>query len=254
MKLTLTSRKISEIPVLELYWVGSGEKQPMVIMIHGFTARKENVLPYAYYVAKEGYHTILFDAYEHGELETAQFKNYSNLEKKAHMHTIIFKSSKNIDPIIAAFADHQSVDNKSVGLIGFSMGGMIVYDYIYRLRSPNVKVAVPIIATPQWEKSVRRDLARDPGFARYFDEQKISQIENRQPSSHLDKVKDFPLLILNGELDEIMPIGDVKEFYERAKRSFTHKELIKLIEYKGIGHTPTFEMLSEAIAWLKRYL
>jgi len=251
---TLTSKKISGIPVLELYSEHAHKKRPLVIMMHGLTARKENVLPYAYFVAKEGYHTILFDAAEHGELETAQFCSYSNAQKKSHVYTIIFTSSKNIDTIIEAFAGEQTVDHNRVGLIGFSMGGMIVYDYICQRRSPHVKAAIPIIATPAWGKSVSRNLAGDPDYAKHLDEEKIFQIESRQPSNFLAALKDFPLLILNGESDEIMPIDDIKEFYHRAKQHYTQGDLIQLIEYKDVGHTPTFEMTSEAIAWLKKYL
>lgn len=254
MKLTLKGRRITGIPVLELYSETVHKKRPLVIMMHGLAARKENVLPYAYYVATEGYYTILFDAHDHGELETARFKNYSNLEKKAHIFTVIFKSSGNIDNIMNALGHNRSVDNNNVGLIGFSMGGMIVYDYICRHRSPNVRAAVPIIATPEWGKSVRKNSARDPDYAKYFTEKKISQIENRQPSNCLSTLKDFPLLILNGELDEIMPIDDTKEFYHQAKQHYTQEDLIQLIEYKGVGHTPTFEMAADAIAWFKKYL
>jgi dienelactone hydrolase len=254
LKYTLSSRRISGIPVLELYSEHAHENRPLVIMMHGLTARKENVLPYAYFVVQEGYHTVLFDAYEHGELETTRFHSYSNAQKNSHLYSIIFTSSKNIDTIIEAFADQHAVDHNRVGLIGFSMGGMMVYDYICRLRSPNVKAAVPIIATPAWQKSVRRNLAGDPEYAKYLDKEQILQIENRQPSNFLSTLKDFPLLILNGELDEIMPIEDIEEFYHQAKQHYTQKDLIRLMEYKGIGHTPTFEMALEAVAWLKRYL
>lgn len=223
-------------------------------MMHGLAARKENVLPYAYYLAAEGYHTALFDAHNHGELETEQFKSYSDREKKAYMFTVIFKSSKNIDTIINSFSKSKSVDDNRVGLMGFSMGGMTVYDYISRRRSPKVKAAAAIIATPEWGQSIRRNSARDPDYGKHFDLQKIMHIEGRQPSNHLSKLKDFPLLILNGESDEIMPIEDTKGFYQQARKNYTQPDLIQLIEYKGIGHTPTFEMLSDAIAWLRKYL
>ena len=71
MKLTLKGRRITGIPVLELYSEHAHEKRPLVIMMHGLAARKENVLASAYCVATQGYYTILFDAHDHGELETA---------------------------------------------------------------------------------------------------------------------------------------------------------------------------------------
>jgi dienelactone hydrolase len=254
LNFVLTKKKTCEIPVLELYSQQAHQKRPLVIMMHGLAARKENALPYAYYVAKEGYHAILFDAHDHGELETARFKKASDPEKKAHMFTVIFKSSASIDAIITALAESESVDINRVGLIGFSMGGMIVYDYLCQRSSPHVKAAVSIIATPEWGASVRRGVAQDANYAKHFDEKKIRHVEDRQPANHLSVLKDFPLLILNGASDEIMPIEDIRGFYHLAKRKYTHKELIQLIVYEGIGHTPTFEMISEAVLWLKKHL
>ncbi len=254
MNFALTKKDICDIPVLELHSQQARKKRPPVIMAHGLAARKENVLPYAYYVAKEGYDAYLFDAHDHGELETGWFKKASDSERKAHMFTVIFKSSESIDKIINALAESESADINRVGLIGFSMGGMIVYDYLCRRSSPHVKAAIPIIATPEWGTSIRREIARDRDYARHFDEGTIRQIEERQPSKHLSALKDFPLLILNGTRDEIMPIEDTREFFHRARRKYNHKERIQLVEYEGIGHTPTFDMISEAILWLKKHL
>ena len=81
MTLTIQHKRISNIPALELYSDQGAQKRPLVIMLHGFTATKEHVLPYAYHVARAGYHAVLFDSPDHGERESAVFRNLSNVMK-----------------------------------------------------------------------------------------------------------------------------------------------------------------------------
>jgi len=254
MTLTLKHHLISQIPVLELYSDQTDQKRPLVIMLHGFRATKEHVLPYAYHVVRAGYHAVLFDSPDHGERETSEFKNLSNAEKKAHLYDIVFQTSKDINTIVTAFADHPSVDITRIGLAGFSMGGMIVCDYVSRQRVPGIQAAVSVIGTPEFGKKIRRDITLEPEYASHLAETDISAIESQQPSGRLTKLADFPLLVLNGALDEIISIEDVKAFYRQAKQEYRHKNLIKFVEYPETGHIITPEMLTETISWFGKYL
>ena len=92
MTFTLQQRTIRNIPTLELFQENGAQKRPLVIMLHGFTATKEHVLPYAYHVARAGYHAVLFDSPDHGERESAEFKNLSNVMKKVQLYDIVFQT------------------------------------------------------------------------------------------------------------------------------------------------------------------
>jgi len=245
---------VSDIPVIEMYVENPVRKLPMVIIVHGFTDSKEQILSHTYYFAKEGYFTVAFDACNHGEPETKQFGQFSYYEKGSHLFEIINKSSKCIDRMIEDYGGNHQADNDRIALIGFSMGGMIVYDYVLKSKSLKIKTAISIIATAVWGNPLRRDIAQYPDFAKYFDERKIVEIEGQQPSNFIENMKDFPLLMLNAELDEKMPIENVRWVYNEIRKRYTNKDLIKFVEYKGIGHTTTPQMLSEATKWIKKYV
>jgi dienelactone hydrolase len=254
MDFTLRHRHISGIPALELFSEQTKGKRPLVIMLHGLEATKDHVLPYGYRVAQEGFYTVFFDACEHGQRKTARFHDASAMLKKCHLYDIIFQTSHDIDVIIDAFADHPMVDINRIGLMGFSMGGMVVYDYLTRGRSSGVRAAVSVIATPKFVNRIQKDMSGDPNLAKLYDQTAISNIAAHDPSHRLSELRDLPLLILNAIVDEHMPIEDVRSFYRQAKELYSCPDHIRLVEYEDIGHTITMEMMSEAGKWFRKFL
>jgi len=252
--LTLRHRLICGIPALELFArIGNG-KQPLVIMIHGFEAAKEHVLPYAYRLAEKGFYTVFFDAREHGERAGPAVPDASPLEKKARLYELSFATAADIDTVIDDYSGHPRADAGRIGLVGFSMGGMTIYRYAAGFRRPGVKAAVPVIATPAFTEKLKHDMAADPDLAALYDEKSISGIADRDPRRHPARMTDLPLLILNGTADELMPVDHVRAFYREMKALYSRKELIRMIEYPGIGHLITAEMMIDVADWLKRYL
>jgi dienelactone hydrolase len=254
IELVLRHRRISAIPALELSTPLYDEKKPLVIMIHGFEAAKEHVLPYAYRMAQAGFHTVFFDAREHGERSTATFRAASPLEKKGQLYDIILVTATDIDTVIGAYADDPRVDTDRIGLMGFSMGGMITYRYCTGNRSSGLRAAVSVIATPDFVRKIENDLARDPALATFYDRKATSRIADRDPASRLAKLPDLPLLILNSTDDEHMPIDHVRSFYRKARDLYGRKDLIQMIEYDGVGHVITAEMMEATAGWLKEHL
>lgn len=255
MRYILENKEIKGIPVLELYPVTNNpEKSPLVLLLHGFLGCKEDKLQDAYLLAREGFFTVSFDAWLHGELETPEFQALSYFEKAGRFFEIIMRTSPAINTLIGAYDQHPSADNRSAGLFGTSMGGMTVYHYLFQEGSPKVKAAVPVIATPEWSVFLKKNLENTPELARSFDEDKMARLENRQPVNNLSQLRDFPLLILNTELDDRMPVESVRRFFRRLREQYSRPELVQMIEYPGIGHERTPEMLVEAVGWFKKYL
>ena len=225
LDLTLRHRFISGIPAMELSAPPSVGKQPLVIMIHGLEAAKETVLPYAYRLAQAGLYTVCFDTREHGERTSPAFQAASRPEKMSRLYDIIFATAADIDTVIGDFADRSRIDIGRIGLVGFSMGGMIIYRYLTRGRHPGVRAAAAIIATPAFVRKIESDMARDPVLAGLVDEKVLSEIAARDPSSRFSALRDLPLLILNGTADGHMPIDDIRDFYRQAKDLYDHKDL-----------------------------
>jgi dienelactone hydrolase len=254
LDLSLRRRLISGIPALELFPLPEAETRPLVIIIHGLEASKETALPYAYRLAREGLHTVCFDAREHGERAIPDSRAVTPPEMRARLYDIVWATAEDIDTIIAGFAGRSRVDNERIGLVGFSMGGMIIYRYLSRGRPSGIRAAVPVIATPAFAGKLERDRSRDPVLAGRYDDDALSLVVARDPSRNLAWLKDLPLLILNGTADEHMPIDQVRDFYRRAKELYGRKDRIRMVEYEGGEHVITPAMMTETAGWLKHFL
>ena len=79
-------------------------------------------------------------------------------------------------------------------------------------------------------------------------------MESIEPLSYLKNFKDFPLFMLNGKIDKLIPINDVRKSYTKLQSNYNNKQLIKFTKYEEIGHTVTTEMLEEAYRWIKVHI
>jgi len=256
MKIIIEKSKVKTIPVVNVYDAEAREKLPVIIMLHGATGKKEDNLERAKMFVEHGFYVLLFDAYGHGELKVE--KN----EEKYDIHELLkmyLETSKYINQLIGYYREHTDFgDFNRVGLLGFSMGAHTIYHYIARERQTCIKASVPIIGSPVWKGFVRKFIEANKGVEKIFDERKIVEFEEYiteiQPSSYINNIKDFPLLMLNGQLDERVPIETIRDFYLKASSIYTYDDNINFIEYKGVGHKVTEEMLSSATKWFKKYL
>lgn len=261
MKLIIQDRKVCNIPILDIYEVNEKEKRPVVIMLHGGKGRKEKYIERALKYARSGYFVTLFDAYGHGELKDVspkvQMTGYdkTNIDK---LFSVYFETSKYINIIIDAYKDIKYADPNRIALIGVSMGAKTVYYNIAKERKPGVKAAVAINGLPSWVNSVRTYVKSIPNGNEKISENQIIEaeryIETIEPLNYAQNLNDFSLLILNGKEDKIMPVNEVKKAYARLESNYDNKELIKFIEYEGVGHVVTDEMLEEAYEWIESML
>ncbi|MGH4121611.1 MAG: hypothetical protein ACREV6_01540 [Clostridium sp.] len=111
---------------------------------------------------------------------------------------------------------------------------------------------------PIWQNFVRRYISKLPTEALSFNEDDIIQIEKYiesiEPLNHTENMKDLPLLMLNGKKDELIPINSIRQSYCKLQNNYKDQQLIKSIEFEGIGHTVTPQMLEVACEWIKKYI
>lgn len=253
MWIIIEEQTINEIPVLNVYNPNSMEKLPIIMILHGFSGCKESNLQDAYRFAKEGYYVVSFDAFRHGELMDDEFKRLSKLERSRDFWNITLKTTQIINPLIDSYQANEKADYRRVGLLGRSMGGVIIYNYLTGNRHPNLKAAVPMIATPSWVSLEREYFKINEAARQYYNEAESKRIAEIEPYRKLHLVKDFPLLMLNGVNDPEMPIMEVRRSFFEMRQRYGNKELIQLMEYE-VGHQVTGEMIDQALDWFKKYL
>lgn len=257
----MQDRNVCNIPILDIYESSEKENRPIVIMLHGAKARKEKYIERALEYAKNGYFVTLFDAYGHGELsniyEKVELTGYdkSNIDKLLRCYT---ETSKYINIIADSYKDIIYADSDRIALIGVSMGAHTIYYNIAKERNPKIKAAVAINGSPSWVNFVRRYVEAIPDGDKRFCENEIIQVEKYietiEPLNYYYNFGDFPLLILNGKMDKLIPINDVRKSYTKLQSNYNNRQLIEFIEYEEIGHTVTTEMLEEAYRWIEMHI
>lgn len=261
MKTVIEYRKVSGIPILDLYEIDVQEKRPILIMLHGGNSNKEKNIERAYEFVKKGFFVTLFDAYGHGELQnTGEIFEITDTQK-SHIDKLLkvyVETSKYINTIIDSYRNSIYADSDRIGLIGVSMGAHTIYYHTLKERNPHIKVAVPINGSPIWTNFVRRYISKETVNSLNISEENIIKvekyIENIEPLNYKENSKDFPLLMLNGEKDELIPITNIRQSYKILQSEYSDKQLIKFIEFEGVGHVVTPKTLEIACEWLKKYI
>ncbi|AEE97195.1 alpha/beta hydrolase family protein [Mahella australiensis] len=256
MKVTINPGKRNDITFLEISTDDRRNNKPMVIIIHGWSARKENMLFPAYFLAQSGFFVIAPDAYGHGERKTDALK-----EPLSILMNAIAITADDINTLIDNYTDDDRVDTTRVGLAGVSMGGIITYSYIVK-KDRKVKAAVSLISTPDisaaLDSSSKEALFKMAGIDLHDDDSKAKEIlkiaEAIQPAKHYQDINGLPLLILNGTADPLIDIENVRKFYNFMKPIYYDAEAIQMIEYPDVGHAVNFNMVQDMAQWFETYL
>lgn len=254
MKIVIEEKKIHGIPTLNLYNSEDNSKKPAVILLHGLNGSKENYLSESYKFAKNGFYAISFDAFNHGEIISDEFKKINFWEKAAYLPNIILETTNYIDKIISECKDNDFIDSDNIALVGFSMGGSSIYNYLCNNKNHNVKVAVSICTSPVWSNMFKSYKNMHTDISKHFSKLNIEDLEKIEPIKKIDALNDLPFLMINVEGDETAPIEDVRKSYKLMKENYSNSELVNLLEYKGINHQLSPQMMDEARMWINNHI
>jgi alpha-beta hydrolase superfamily lysophospholipase len=254
LRIIVEEQMPGEIPVLELYNPDLAGKLPTVIILHGFHGHKARHLSDSYHLAKHGLYVVAMDAYRHGDLLDDSFARLTRAERTRDFWEIVMKTAPMIDRLVGYYKNHDKADGRRIGLLGRSMGGMVIYHYLATGQPMNVKAAVIMASTPAWMSFERQYLQKNPELKAFFSMGTTHMTVENEPNHRIEALKDLPLLLVNGIDDPVIPIDDVRRSFTRLQTVYQNKERLRLSEYQGIGHQVTPSMVKEAAAWLERYL
>ncbi len=211
-------------------------------------------MQHAYLVAQRGFFVVMPDAVRHGEREDSTFASLSYMEKAEFLFDIAVDTAAELDSLIEHYSQSSSVDSSRCGVVGTSMGGMILYEYLARHDHARLSAGVSIISTPNFGSIIDNSLEHNPDFYNAYSQTKMDRVKAAQPLRQVRKLDTFPLLMLNAEDDPIMPIIEVRNFYTEVKRNYSHPEKLRLKTYHNTGHQTTEAMMIESADWLESWL
>jgi len=250
MQIVVENKRVGHIPVLEFYNPEATGKLPMILIFHGFNGSKEHHIADGYQLARQGYYAVSLDAHLHGELGERPFVP-SNVVPR--MWEVIQETADFINPLIDHYCASPPADASRVGLMGISMGGAIIFEYLPHRRA-EIKTAVCLIAGIPclWQIVLENCKPLYPEF-RITDEQ-VAAVLPSGMLPFLPGVSDFPILMQYGEADPLIPVGDVRLLHAQTVQNYSDENKLTLLTYPGVGHEVTAEMAARGLAWFNEYL
>ncbi len=210
---------------------------PCMILIHSGTGRKEDWWAedgwirgksFTEKLLQTGYAVLAIDADGHGE--RAINYDYVPLTSLAYETKEIYNITK---LLVQTTIDHRrafdylktntSIDSSRIGVMGYSIGGMICTYLCTQL--PQLKVAVLCASGSEFE------FTSPAVFPLHF----------------APRIKDIPVLLLDGKDDTLFPASQVEDFRKLLKTKH------KLIFYES-GHLLPVKYLDDAYEWIRIYL
>lgn len=146
---------------------------------------------------------------------------------------------------------------------GITAGGIYTYnDYIKSLVVMNGSMA--------WKNSIKiiedavreqANKAMDKSIAMKINvvvEEKLKgmeeDIEKIDPIKNIDLLVNRPIMLLHGDADNLVDIESERLFFNAIKPKYKDSEKIKFIEYPGLNHIVSTNMMEESILFFNKYL
>lgn len=190
------------------------EKRPIVLFLHGLNGKKDEMISHAQMLAYVGYVAVVPDCAGQGE---------SILDETLNFCEIIQRTAYNCNEILAYYNGSEIADNSRFSVAGLSMGGMTALYYgAYSDIRPSCVVS--LFGTPNWESMLGVEdmyVECTKGiFSGITDEEKrkkliVSMVE-QSPENNMEYLLQCPVLMINGDMDEMIPVSGINEFVAKA--------------------------------------
>lgn len=188
---------------------------PVLVWMHGRTVNKE-LDPGRYLrLARAGVATCALDLPGHGErLDPTRQGPEATLG-------VVEQMVSELDGVVADLRSMPDFEGEPMAIGGMSAGGMAT---LVRLTSPHEFAAALVESTTG---DLRAQATRSP-----FDAAHAARLD---PATHLHEWKDVPLLGLHSQLDEWVPIGPQRAFFQALAARSAHPDRIRLHEFDQTG-------------------
>lgn len=220
------------------------QAQPTVILLHGLSGNRSEMLSVAAALVPAGYNAVLYDLRNHGESD-------------GEISTLGYLETEDVQAVVNALAGRDDVDSERIGLMGHSLGGIIAVRAAGRI--PELKAVVA-----QSSFTSINDLAADfiplltGGAAMPFLSQMLDQLAG-VPVTEVNSLADLnsldfpPLLFIHGDADAVVNINHSQQLYE-ASRSTKDLYIVDGAGHSDIDQINPEEYGARIIAFFDEYL
>ncbi len=219
------------IPALMLLPDDSEKRHPMVVALHGLTDRKESWIGLDNYskggdvtlgLLAGGCGVVAIDLRLHGERLPEGEEDEQRQMVMQRWGPFFEGTLADLRQVVDYLESHERVDRSRIGLIGYSLGGML--GYAAANSDPRIRVLVTCVAPPQREM-------QHVGVAH----------------RNVDRLIETPVLMIGALQDENYPAEDMLWLYEKLPAK--EKELVTY----DSGHSLPAAYAEVAAGWFLRY-
>ncbi len=276
---TFASEAGERVPGIAVRSAASG-RRATVIVLHGTGDSKEGMLPLLTALANRGFLAVSIDGRYHGERATRS-GGYSSAIAAAYRtgkgHPFLYDTVWDVLRLVDYLATRADSDPARIGLMGISKGGMETY--LASAVDPRIAVAVPVIGAQSFRWALDHDAwqwrvgsispaveiaARDAGtsvdaaFVRKFYDRVVPGIYGAfDGPSMLPLIAPRPLLVINGDQDDLTPLPGVQECARAAEQAYrlaNSPEKFQLLVQRDAGHEFTADAQRASLDWLVKWL
>lgn len=245
---------IDDIPLIRLRPKVDNEKFSTIIFYHGWSSSKESQRIRGYILANLGFQVLLPDSINHGERNPLDYTDPNNM--KDFFWPTVLQSMEEFNKIRKYSIEKLHGDGDNIGVSGHSMGGFISSGVF--THKEGAKTAVILNGSCNWNYC-NELIANKIGETFHIPiEDDLNKIKEKlihlDPINHMDRIKDRPILMINGQADNVVPMESQKKFYEKTRKEYSDKRLIDLIVYNNLGHFVTTNMMEDTSIWFKKFL
>lgn len=224
------------------------EPFPCVICSHGYKSHRnsEKYFQIGYRFALEGIAVLRFD--HRGSLNGESDGKFED--------TTLSGRVKDLLAAIDALSRIQEIDSRRLGLLGSSLGGMDILLAESEKIKAKVTMATPF-TFPRPSEAMKR-LFDEKGYYDYPDGSRINKefYEDLSRYNLKEEVKKLscPLLIIHGDLDELVPRHHAKVLYQTAGSLIKDLKMIEGGDHAFTDFDKLNIVIRLALDWLKKYL
>lgn len=244
---------IGEIPTILLKPKDIEGLLPTIIFYHGWSSDKESQRIRGFLLANLGYQVVMPDAINHGERNPINYQKPENAGK--YFWPTVLNNIDESDFLIESLIKDHRADSKAIGITGHSMGGFTAAGIF--TQNPNIKTLVVLNGSCYWEDS-NKFFRETLGLENWEIDADISEIEKTinklDPMNNLEKLKNRPILLLNGNADTVVPPISQRMFYNKINPMYDDRRKLKLIRYPDLNHFVTTNMMEDSIIWFHKHL
>lgn len=245
----ISKHEIGGVPFYDVVRRDIEGKRPMVFFFHGLGGTKEEVLSYTKTLADEGYMAVAADAAGHG----------GNVrEESLDFFQMIQNTALESGQILDFYKNSEYGDTEQFSMAGMSMGAMTALYYGAYSESRPVCI-VSICGTPDWTDLLGTDKvyvksvkgALQPISDEEEKKKLVMELGQNSPDLNMEALLSLPILMINGDADETVPVYGVQAF--EAKASLFPNELTVSVK-EGHKHDIEEGDVEEALDFLKEHM